>query len=99
VSKVTTKLQVTLPKAVAEQLGIRPGDQIDWEVAGEVVRVIPMSKRRAEKKDLRSRLRLFDQATERQRERERMMAPALLHGKQEGRGWTREDLYSRGGAG
>jgi AbrB family looped-hinge helix DNA binding protein len=98
-SKVTSKLQVTLPKAVAEQLGIRPGDQIDWEVAGEMVRVIPVLKRRADKKDMRSRLRLFDQATERQRERERTMAPAILHGKQAGRGWTREDLYSRGGAG
>ena len=98
-SKVTTKLQVTLPKTVAEQLGIRPGDQIDWEIAGEVVRVIPVSKRRAEKKDLRARLRLFDQATRRQRERESAMTPALLPGKQEGRGWTREDLYRRGSAG
>ncbi len=27
---MTSKLQVTIPKAVAEQFGIRPGDKIDW---------------------------------------------------------------------
>ena len=29
-SKVTSKLQVTVPKAAAERYGIRPGDAIDW---------------------------------------------------------------------
>ncbi|MBI4527860.1 MAG: AbrB/MazE/SpoVT family DNA-binding domain-containing protein [Deltaproteobacteria bacterium] len=98
-SKVTSKLQVTLPKVVAEQLGIRPGDQIDWEIAGEALRVIPVSKRRHEKKALQARLQFFDQATRRQRKRESAIDPALLHTKQTGRGWTREDLYSRGGTG
>ena len=27
-ARVTSKLQVTIPKAVAEQFGIRPGDRI-----------------------------------------------------------------------
>jgi AbrB family looped-hinge helix DNA binding protein len=101
-SKVTSKLQVTLPKAVADQLGIKPGDEIDWEIAGEVIRVIPVSKRRKtkrEKEDFRTRLRLFDQATQRERERESTMDPALLEATQTGRGWTREDLYNRGRAG
>ncbi len=97
-SKVTSKLQVTLPKAIADQLGIKPGDQIDWEIAGEVLRVVPVSKRRDSKKDLRGRLRLFDHATVRQREREATIDPALLHTAGAGRGWSREDLYSRGGA-
>jgi AbrB family looped-hinge helix DNA binding protein len=96
-SKVTSKLQVTLPKAVAEQFGIKPGDQIDWEIAGEVLRVIPVSKRRREKKALpKERLQFFDQATQRQREREKAIDPALLHPKRAGRGWTRDDLYNRG---
>jgi len=29
-ARVTTTLQVTFPKAVAEQFGIRPGDEVDW---------------------------------------------------------------------
>jgi len=28
-AKVTSKLQVTVPKALAAQLGIRPGDDVD----------------------------------------------------------------------
>ena len=95
-SKVTSKLQVTLPKAVAKQLGINPGDEIDWEVAGEALRVIPARKRRREKSDVQARLRLFDQATRRQQKRGSMIAPALLETAKYGRGWTREDLYSRG---
>lgn len=30
-SKVTSKLQVTIPKAVAVKYGIRPGDEVVWE--------------------------------------------------------------------
>ncbi|HXV83947.1 MAG TPA: AbrB/MazE/SpoVT family DNA-binding domain-containing protein [Candidatus Binatia bacterium] len=97
-SKVTSKLQVTLPKVVAQQLGIRPGDQIDWEVTGETLRVIPAGKRRRRNSnvDVQTRLRLFDQATRRQQKRESMITPALLDTAKSGRGWTREDLYSRG---
>ena len=40
-SKVTSKLQVTVPKVIAEQYGIRPGDDIDWVSAGDSIRVIP----------------------------------------------------------
>ena len=44
-------------------------------------------------------LRLFDQATERQREREIRRNAGATEGAQRpttGRGWTREDLYERG---
>jgi AbrB family looped-hinge helix DNA binding protein len=30
-SKVTSKLQVTIPKALAVKYGIRPGDEVRWE--------------------------------------------------------------------
>ena len=98
-SKVTSRLQVTLPKAIAEQLGIRPGDEINWEISGDAMRVIPAAKkRRARKKDDPSlRLRLFDQATRRQRQRETSLDPALMRTVVAGRGWTREKLYTRGG--
>jgi AbrB family looped-hinge helix DNA binding protein len=95
-SKVTSKLQVTLPKAMAEQLGINPGDEIDWEIAGEMLRVIPAAKRRRVKGGTQAQVGLFDQATRRQRKRESMVDPALLRTAQSGRGWTREGLYSRG---
>jgi AbrB family looped-hinge helix DNA binding protein len=32
--KVTSKLQLTVPKAIAEQYGIRPGDELEWIPAG-----------------------------------------------------------------
>ena len=32
-AKVTSKLQVTVPKALAERYGIRPGDDIRFEEA------------------------------------------------------------------
>jgi bifunctional DNA-binding transcriptional regulator/antitoxin component of YhaV-PrlF toxin-antitoxin module len=38
-AKVTSKLQVTVPKALAEN-AIRPGDEIAWEAAGDVIRVV-----------------------------------------------------------
>ena len=90
-AKVTSKYQVTLPKVIADQYQIQPGDDIDWVAAGEVIRVIPPSKGQAVD-DAESRLRLFDQATERIRKRGR--SRKRDGGKE--RGWTREDLYTRG---
>ena len=37
--KVTTKLQLTVPKTIADQYGIRPGDELEWIPAGESIRV------------------------------------------------------------
>jgi len=90
-AKVTSKYQVTVPKAIADQYGIRPGDQIDWAPAGDVIRVIPSGKQLSSE-DRASKLRLFDQATERHRRR-RSARPAPRPGE---RGWRREDLYGRG---
>ena len=96
---MTSKLQVTLPKAIAKQLGIKPGDEINWEISGDAMRVTPAAKKRsaAKKDDSSLRLRLFDQATRRQRQREASLDPALMRTAVAGRGWTREKLYTRGG--
>lgn len=91
-AKVTSKLQVTLPKAVADRYGIRPGDEIEWVPTGEAIRVIPASAR-APKLDLETRLRLFDEATERQRQRQ---VERRVEEEPSDRGWTREELYDRG---
>jgi AbrB family looped-hinge helix DNA binding protein len=91
-SKVTSKLQVTVPKAIAEQYGIRPGDDIAWMAAGDAIRVVPAKQESAFEEDRAQRVRLFDQATERQRRRERGRKPKTPPD----RGWKREDLYIRG---
>ena len=94
-SKVTSKLQVTVPKALAERYGIRPGDDIRFEEAGEIMRAVPASAGAPrEGLDVETRLRLFDAATERQREREGQRRADLAST----RGWTREELYERGHA-
>jgi len=93
-AKVTSKYQVTLPRRIAEMYRIRPGDDIDWVPAGEVIRVIPSGKQAAQQ-GRESQLRLFDQASERHRKR----ASARATGRTRNRGWSREDLYRRGRSG
>ena len=88
---MTSKYQVTLPKAIADQYQIRPGDEIDWVAAGEVIRVLPPGKRPVAE-DQESRLHLFDQATERIRRRFKRRRAKVPRD----RGWKREDLYTRG---
>lgn len=90
-AKVTSKLQVTLPKAVADHYRIRPGDEIQWLIAGDTIRVIPPGNRRAPR-TIGERLRLFDLATTRQEKRN---VPSRVRAGR-GRGWTREELYERG---
>lgn len=93
-AKVTSKLQVTVPKALAERYGIRPGDDIDWVPAGDSIRVVP-ARRKPRGDDLQFRLRMFDAATERQRARQSV---SPVGSRPRTRGWTREELYVRGRA-
>jgi len=87
-SKVTSKLQVTIPKAIAERHGLHPGDEIEWVSAGDAIRVAPAG--RAKPLGIPERLRLFDAATRRLR-RKRWAGEVPKD-----RGWTREELYERG---
>jgi AbrB family looped-hinge helix DNA binding protein len=89
-SKVTSKYQVSIPKLLAERIGIRVGDELAWEDAAGTLRA-RLATRATARITLRERLRLFDAATARQSERERKRR--LPRGK--GRGWKREDLYTR----
>ena len=89
-AKVTSKLQVTVPKAIADRFGIRPGDEIEWRAEGNAIRVLPLTGQ-AGALDLAARLRSFDEATARQRPRNR----AGRRTRHAGRGWTREELYDR----
>ncbi len=95
-AKVTSKLQVTVPKAIADQFGIRAGDEIEWIAAGEGIRVVPAGKEGGQRtRGVEGRLELFDQATQRQRKRDRTHLGRELKSSGD-RGWTREDLYQRG---
>jgi len=95
-SKVTSKLQLTVPKVIADQYGIRPGDELQWIAAGEAIQVIPRGKNRLveQVRTVEERLELFDRATQRQRRRQRKMGKAGPPSA--ARGWRREELYSRG---
>ena len=93
-AKVTSKLQVTLPKAIADRYGITPGDEIEFQPAGDVIRLIPPGGRTSTSLSVAERLRLFDEATVRQEERQKRRSwPKPASGV---RGWSREDLYTRG---
>ena len=89
-SKVTKKLQVSIPKVLADAVGIRPGDDLLWENADGVLRAYtehnPMNR-----PDVVERLRRFDETSARQavRDRSRWLEAAM------DRGWSREDLYTR----
>jgi AbrB family looped-hinge helix DNA binding protein len=93
-AKVTSKLQVTIPKAIADQYGIVPGDDVVFQAAGNVIRVVPPRARQKKSRlTLEERLRLFEASTERLR-RLQSWIPEAEPGAD--RGWKREDLYTRG---
>ena len=93
-AKVTSKLQVTVPKAIADRYGIRPGDDIQWQPSGAVIQIVPPG-RQMSVLGLDARLKLYDVATTRQQHRQK---GRLKPRRGADRGWRREDLYARGRA-
>jgi len=91
-AKVTSKLQVTLPKALARQYRIEPGDDILWVAAGDAIRVIPAKQGTSAGATRDEKLAWFDRATQRQRARD----AKRTKGTTTSRGWQREELYDRG---
>ncbi|MCG5052846.1 MAG: AbrB/MazE/SpoVT family DNA-binding domain-containing protein [Myxococcales bacterium] len=94
-ARVTSKLQVTVPKVIAEQFAIHPGDEIDWVPAGDGIRVVKRAPAQGKLagSGANERLRLFDEATKR---REQSPKSPASSGE---RAWTREELYDRGRVG
>jgi AbrB family looped-hinge helix DNA binding protein len=90
-ARVTGKFQITLPKALVDQCGIRVGDELDLRAMGESIWIERRMIRDAAQRR-RDRLAHFDRATTRQQARRRLGSP----GQARSRGWTREDLYVRG---
>jgi bifunctional DNA-binding transcriptional regulator/antitoxin component of YhaV-PrlF toxin-antitoxin module len=98
--KVTSKLQLTVPKVIADQYGIRPGDELKWIPAGESIRVELVGRNPKTATDLtvEEKLDLFDASMRRV---DKIQAEELRKNKgnritRENRGWTREELYDRG---
>lgn len=97
---MTSKLQLTVPKAIADQYGIRPGDELEWIPAGESIRVelVRRQAKAGHELSVEERLALFDANMERI---DKLQAEELKEAKTKGaritrenRGWTREDLYN-----
>ncbi|OFW04251.1 MAG: hypothetical protein A3I61_09720 [Acidobacteria bacterium RIFCSPLOWO2_02_FULL_68_18] len=93
-AKVTSKLQVTVPKAIAEQFDIRPGSDITWVPAGDSIRIVPPGRRRW-RLSREARIELFDEASRRQHKRDAARPSSKPPGD---RAWTRDELYGRGRA-
>jgi bifunctional DNA-binding transcriptional regulator/antitoxin component of YhaV-PrlF toxin-antitoxin module len=107
-AKVTSKLQITLPKALATQYGIEPGNEIRFEGVSGAIRLIP-AKSSLPRLSREERLRLFTESSQRLERRQQWLRqyiaapPHDQHGTDRqdtskdphGRGWTRESLYDR----
>ena len=102
-SKVTSKLQVTLPKAIADLYGVAPGADLVFEPAGDSIRILVARESGLARAglSLEDKQALFAAATRRQairNRRHRLNAGARKRtkaNKTKGRGWSREELYQR----
>jgi bifunctional DNA-binding transcriptional regulator/antitoxin component of YhaV-PrlF toxin-antitoxin module len=94
-SRVTSKLQVTLPKAVATAHGITAGSDVTFESSGSVI-VLRPGAAPARTLSVDERLALFDAAT--QRLQGDCAPDESQNSRHDGRtrGWSRDELYSRG---
>ncbi|MGH2865252.1 MAG: AbrB/MazE/SpoVT family DNA-binding domain-containing protein [Solirubrobacteraceae bacterium] len=91
-ARITSKRQVTIPKAIADRYGIASGDEIEFLPAGDAIRV-ERTGSESSGLDREQRLQRFDQATERQRARQKKRRPRTSNI----RGWRRDELYERAG--
>ena len=93
-SRVTSKLQVTLPKAVAIAHGITAGSDVTFESAGSVI-VLRPGTAPARTLSVDDRLALFDSATQRLQSGSSRGNLTSSAADPVARGWTRGDLYVR----
>ncbi len=97
---MTSKLQLTVPKKIADLYGIRPGDELDWVPAGDSIRVELVRKkaRSGEQLSPQERVALFNAnmkwLDEIQAEQLKEAEANPVRITRETRGWTREELYN-----
>jgi len=94
-SKVSSKYQITLPRDLARSHRISPGEEVVFEEAGSA---LYLRRGAQDGKDINAsdpqRVRYFDQASQRQAERDRAHVDSSSSSAD--RGWTRDELYQRG---
>lgn len=90
---MTSKLQLTVPKSIAEAYRIAPGSELIFEAAGEVIHLRHQRANVAPDKD--ARLQRFQQAWQRQLGRNQRYQGEQQSTDITNRGWTREELYER----
>jgi AbrB family looped-hinge helix DNA binding protein len=61
--RITSKGQVTIPVGIREKAGLLPGTQIDFELNGEVVRILQAAAHRREPREEEFVQRLRGSAT------------------------------------
>ena len=85
------------PKAIADQYGIRPGDELQWMPSGDSIRIELGGRSKAGASlTLQERIDLFDKGTERLNKIRKQAARQATLPATRSRGWAREDLYNRG---
>lgn len=88
-ARVRPKAQLTIPNIALEALGLQEGDDIQWVVEGDVVRLEPV--------EVQPRTPKAKEGTFREvmvRARESARPDGLVEGRgPRGRGWTRADAY------
>ena len=89
-AKITSKLQISIPKVLTERFHFNPGDEIDFIAGSDSIR-IQRHIQAPTGKDVKSRLASFDAATARAKIRKKKKTSEAAN-----RGWTREELYQRG---
>lgn len=90
-SLITSKLQVTVPKAIALKHGLGPGSEVTFESAGDVVFLRPAGLLPSQVAP-EERARRFWAMMARADARGGDVAPSETGTD---RGWTREELYDR----
>lgn len=90
---MTSKLQITIPKAIASRYAITPGDELEFVPADGGIRLVPAARPQSTPAQKLSR---FDAAVARQAARNREWTS---HHREQStpieRGWTRAELYDR----
>ncbi len=92
-SRITSKLQVTVPKRLADEYGLVPGSEVTFVGVGGVILLRP-GRSAPGGLSVEERIALFDAATARLEARLGSTPPSP---RATDRGWSREELYDRAG--
>ena len=93
-AKVTSKLQITIPKKIADEYGIKPGDELEFVPRAGGIRLVPAGTWSQPKLSPEERVRLFQESMKRADQRAKELGVKPVEDESR-RDWTREELYTR----